>query len=281
MAYFTVSNGFKDGGFNSRSATIKPFAFDPETSIDYEIGIKSTWFDQKVLVNLDVFRTLVHDYQQSTLLPGGSGFVIGNAGNFREQGVEYDVQAHPIDELTLDASGSYSESLITGGAGALTCDTNYPFAGSPPPSTSGQFANGLNATGGCNFNGLSEPYAPKWHYSFGARWEAAVAELRLQLVRRRQRYGAELGIHGCEPRSALVPGRICAARCQSRIRAGGRRLARQPVGQEPDRQALLTRPSLPQTQAAQISGGGTAAANGFVGWLAVPRTFGIEANYRL
>ena len=34
-----------------------------------------------------------------------------------------------------------------------------------------------------------------------------------------------------------------------------------------------------QTQAAYVSGGGTAAANGFIGWLGTPRMFGVEANY--
>src|SRR6185312_1759922 len=65
MAYATVSSGFKDGGFNSRSATVTPYAFNPETSLNYEVGIKSTWFDNRLLVNLDVFRMLVKDYQQS------------------------------------------------------------------------------------------------------------------------------------------------------------------------------------------------------------------------
>jgi outer membrane receptor protein involved in Fe transport len=35
-----------------------------------------------------------------------------------------------------------------------------------------------------------------------------------------------------------------------------------------------------QTQGANIGAGGTAAANGFIGWLGTPRTFGIEASYR-
>jgi iron complex outermembrane receptor protein len=34
-----------------------------------------------------------------------------------------------------------------------------------------------------------------------------------------------------------------------------------------------------QTQGAQISGGGTTPANGFIGWLAQPRTVGVEVNY--
>ncbi|MFX8910816.1 hypothetical protein ABTN03_19380, partial [Acinetobacter baumannii] len=84
-------------------------------------------------------QMLVHRYQQSVLLPTGTGFAIGNAGNFRNQGVEVDLQAVPIAPLNITASTSYIDSKITGGADRLTCDTSYPFAGSAPPPSSGQY----------------------------------------------------------------------------------------------------------------------------------------------
>ena len=50
MAYVTSGSGYKDGGFNSRSAVVTPFAFDPETSLTYEAGVKSTLFDHRLVL---------------------------------------------------------------------------------------------------------------------------------------------------------------------------------------------------------------------------------------
>ena len=44
MVYATSGSGFKDGGFNSRSAVVTPYTFDPETSLTYEAGVKSSLF---------------------------------------------------------------------------------------------------------------------------------------------------------------------------------------------------------------------------------------------
>jgi len=277
MAYFTVSSGFKDGGFNSRSASVTPYIFNPETSLNYEVGVKSTWFENRLLVNLDVFRTLIHGYQQSTLLPSGSGFVIGNAGNFQNQGVEFDAQARPLDELSLNASASYIDSLITGGAQNGTCDKSYPFAGSNPPPTSGPYTDATHAT--CNFNGLTEAYAPKWQWSLGARWEQAWRQSHFNwfVSGNLQGVSSEYLDASLDPRSF-----------QSGHVLFGATLGIEP---EDDRWQLniwgknLTNEryfstEAAQTQGAQISAGGTAAANGFIGWLAQPRTFGVEGSYR-
>ena len=138
MAYFTIGNGFKDGGFNSRTIATNAFEFAPETSLNYEIGAKTEWFDHKLLFNIDVYRMLVYNYQQSTLLQGQTGFVVGNAGNFRNQGVEADMQARPFRQLSLTADASFAE-LRTYGTGAqrLTCDKSFPYSTSNPPPSSG------------------------------------------------------------------------------------------------------------------------------------------------
>ena len=137
MGYFTISTGYKDGGFNSRSATALPYSFDPETSMNYEVGAKTSWFDNKVVLNFDFYHMLVHGYQQSTLLPTGVGFVINNAGNFRTNGVEADIQAKPFEPLTLTGGLSYADSVVTGDAEHNQCDTTYPYQGAPPPPSSG------------------------------------------------------------------------------------------------------------------------------------------------
>ncbi|MBS0473239.1 MAG: TonB-dependent receptor [Proteobacteria bacterium] len=279
MAYFTVSSGFKEGGFNSRSASAPQYQFDPETSMNYEVGAKSMWFDHRLLVNLDVFRMLVHGYQQSVLQASGSGFVIGNAGNFQNQGFELDTTINPIDPLTINASASYIDSLITGGAEHSTCDTTYPHAGSPPPATSGPYFNGTNTSQGCNFNGLTLPYAPKWQWSLGARWEQPAPSWGIN-------WWVSANVTG-------VSSKYLDASLDPRSLQSGYELFNATIGVESLENGLkvdlwgrnLTNQhyftaAASQTQGAQVSAGGTAAINGFIGWQGQPRTFGVEAKYQ-
>lgn len=277
MAYVTSGSGYKDGGFNSRSAKVTPFSFAPETSITYEAGLKSTLFDRRLVLNADIFQMLVKDYQQSVLLQTGTGFAIGNAGNFRNQGFEVDAQAAPIAPLTLTASASYIDSKITGGADRLTCDTSYPFAGSAPPATSGQYTDATKKF--CNFNGLTLAYAPKWRTSLTGRWEQPLADtgMRWFVAADMSYQSSQYMDASLDPRSfqggyALYDASfgLSSEGDKWRLSIWAKNLA--------DKRYYVTEAA--QTQGANISAGGTGAANGFVGWLGNPRTFGVELDYR-
>lgn len=277
MVYVTSGSGYKDGGFNSRSATVQPFTFEPETSLTYEAGIKSTLFDRRLLLNVDVFRMLVHDYQQAVLLQTGTGFAIGNAGNFRTQGIEVDLQAVPISPLSVSASMSYIESKITGGADRLTCDTTYPFAGSAPPPSSGQYSDATHAF--CNFNGLTLVNAPKWRASLNLKWEQPIADTNMRwFVQAAASYRSSSYMDSSlDPRSFQAGYTLFDASAglsgpddKWRLSIWGKNLS--------DERYFTTEAA--QTQAANVSAGGTKAANGFIGWLGRPRTYGLELSYR-
>lgn len=275
MLYALASSGFKDGGFNSRSATALPYAFDPETSLNYEAGAKTSLFERRVILNLDVFRTVVHDYQQSTLSPAGIGFIVSNAGNFRNQGIEADLQARPIAPLSFNASASYVDSVITGGAEHLQCDISYPFIGSAPPASSGPYADASHKT--CNFDGLTLPNAPKWQGSLAGRWEQPLAGTGFKWFVAAN-VSAQTSVYldpSLDPRSRQAGyalwGGLLGIEAQDdhwRVQLWGRNLT--------DRRYFLA--AAPQTQAAFVSAGGTKAANGFIAWPGQPRTFGLEAT---
>src|SRR5690606_4910257 len=57
MLYGTWSRGFKSGGFNGRDIDdpIVPLLFDPEDLIAYEMGMKSTWLDNRVVLNVAAY----------------------------------------------------------------------------------------------------------------------------------------------------------------------------------------------------------------------------------
>jgi iron complex outermembrane receptor protein len=274
MGYFTISTGYKDGGFNSRSATATPYIFDPETSTNYEIGAKTSWFDNKVVLNFDFYHMLVHGYQQSTLSPTGVGFIISNAGNFRTNGVEADIQAKPFEPLTLTGGLSYADSVVTSGAEHNQCDTTYPYQGSPPPPSSGQ------GSGSCNYDGTVLPMAPKWQWNVNARFEQRWMASSVN-------WFVQGGVSG-------VSGQYLDALLDPRSWQESYALFNASLGFEPDsgkwRVSLWGKnlgdkkyfvAAAAQTQAANVSAGGTKPINGYIGWPGIPRTFGIEASYWL
>jgi iron complex outermembrane receptor protein len=277
MAYLTSGSGYKDGGFNSRSAIIQPYSFNPETSITYEAGVKSTLLDHKLVLNADVFQMIVHDYQQSVLQQTGTGFAIGNAGNFRNSGFELDAQAVPIAPLSITASASYIDSKITGGADRLTCDASFPFAGSVPPATSGQFTDATHKF--CSFNGLTLPYAPKWRASLNGRWEQPLASTDMTwFVQADVSYqSSQYMDSSLDPRSfmaaySIYDGSFGISGKDGKWRASvwGKNLT--------DKFYFVAEAA--QTQGGNVSAGGTAAANGFIGWMGRPRSYGVELDYK-
>jgi iron complex outermembrane receptor protein len=54
--YGRVNTGFRSGGFNVAASSTSLLPFNPETSINYEGGVKTEWLKRRVRVNLAAFR---------------------------------------------------------------------------------------------------------------------------------------------------------------------------------------------------------------------------------
>ena len=136
MTYAQVSTGFKGGGVNPRPFNLpQARSFAPETLINYEIGLKSSWFEHKLRANLDGFYGKYRDIQETLLScpqfggPGPCALPI-NAGNANIKGIEFETEAHPFGGLELDASLSYIDFEFT----RLAPDTGIT-PGMVPPYT--------------------------------------------------------------------------------------------------------------------------------------------------
>lgn len=112
MLYATVSTGYKGPAFNTNSGNGSSQQVDPELSTNYEIGSKSSFLDDRLRTNLSLFFTRFEDFQAEGLI--GSGitrqFVLVNAGELESQGVEFEIDAVPIENLTVHASAAYIDA---------------------------------------------------------------------------------------------------------------------------------------------------------------------------
>jgi len=107
MVYASASTGTKSGNFNGVNGTPEEREFDDEDTTSYELGVKSTLLDSTLRINAAAFYTEVDDYQFQALAPAGIGTLVSNDGEVEVSGVDIQVDAVPLPNLTLTAGLLY------------------------------------------------------------------------------------------------------------------------------------------------------------------------------
>jgi outer membrane receptor protein involved in Fe transport len=122
MAYASYARGYKAGGFNlDRIATtvqtvpgqpttpVLDTSFAPETVDSYELGLKNTLFDRKVLLNVTGFYQRYKDFQLNAF--NGLVFSVASVPKVVSKGVDLDfIWFAPIEGLTLNGGVTYAET---------------------------------------------------------------------------------------------------------------------------------------------------------------------------
>lgn len=103
MVYATTSTGFRSGGFSPRASevAILQTPYQPEELTNYELGIKTTLFDSRLMLNATVFHMTYEDMQIESAIPSTTGTgtqtTMGNAGEATISGFEADFQLAVTD----------------------------------------------------------------------------------------------------------------------------------------------------------------------------------------
>lgn len=184
MAYATVSRGYKGPGFSSLTITAQSIVNGqadqtilPEIPTSYEIGVKSRWFDRRLLLNLDVFTTTYKDFQAQVSTPTPNGFVsiIHNAGDVKSKGVEMSAGLRLTDDLSLNFNGSHILARY-GDFPGVSCyvDLVNPATGvtaNQPDCTTAATATATLAAGTINARGHRLAGSPDYQYTLAANYE--------------------------------------------------------------------------------------------------------------
>jgi iron complex outermembrane receptor protein len=107
-AYIRVASGFRSGGYNGNvTSQVAVNTVSPERLTDYEAGLKSEWFDNKLTVNASAF---LYDYKNIQVnvqgaLNGQSATTLRNAANGKITGVELEILARPVPRISIRANG--------------------------------------------------------------------------------------------------------------------------------------------------------------------------------
>ncbi|WP_397606074.1 TonB-dependent receptor [Sphingorhabdus sp.] len=156
MIYTSFKKGFKSGGFSGTDG----LPFNPESANAYEIGLKSRFFDKRVLLNLTAFRSNYKDLQVSSFDPATALFLTTNAASARTQGLEAELQLAVTQDFKLSGNVTYLDATYedftksqcwAGQTAALGCVT-------------------VGSSSTQDLSGVTTPYAPEWSGSIAADW---------------------------------------------------------------------------------------------------------------
>jgi iron complex outermembrane receptor protein len=135
--YAATRRGYRAGGWNTASsAAVGPLPFEPETTTDYELGVKSELFDRRVRLNVAAFTSDYKNIQKSTIVftsTGTSVSAIANAATATIRGVEAELLARITTDFQVDATATYTDAFyrsfpVRNAAGAITGDrSDEPF----------------------------------------------------------------------------------------------------------------------------------------------------------
>jgi iron complex outermembrane recepter protein len=164
MLYATYSKGFRPGGINRRTQAppLPPLAtYQPDYLINYEVGYKTSWFNNHLRYNGAFFWEDWKNFQFSFL--GENSFtIVRNAGDARIKGWENSLEWAPLQGLQVTAGFTLLDPKLTQNFCVAT-DTN----GVPLPLGTGpndcQLQNAVPA-------GTQLPEVPKFKGDLLARY---------------------------------------------------------------------------------------------------------------
>jgi iron complex outermembrane receptor protein len=103
MIYASVTKGYLAGGFNLCENIKERAKFDEQSSIDYELGAKTSWLDNRLILNANLFYMDIKD-MHVYYAPDPFTYITSNAGEAHSQGIEIEAKARPIKGLDITAA---------------------------------------------------------------------------------------------------------------------------------------------------------------------------------
>jgi len=161
MGYLQYARGYRSGGFNGRAGSLQSAGpYNAEHVDSYEAGLKSAWFDRRLVLNADAFiskyNNIQEEVQRLNQTTGLDETVVANAGSATYKGVEFEAHGIIGGGLSADASLGY----LTGKFDSFTANLN----GDCPAGVVSFFC-GTN-----DYKAIPLPDVPHWSASLGLNY---------------------------------------------------------------------------------------------------------------
>ena len=139
MVYGSFTRGYKGPAVNDQGGGPGvPLLVGAEIPHAAELGLKNSWSGGRLMANIALFHTRVDNFQAQFYAPAISAYVFGNAPSLTSQGLELNLQGHPLSNLTLNLGATYVSAKYGNGY-IVTCPQSQLHSGACTPQ--------LNAAG--------------------------------------------------------------------------------------------------------------------------------------
>ncbi len=123
--YATAAKGVRSGGFNNQSvaAAVLPseIAYKEEENWTYEVGLKSKLLDNRLLLNLAVYKVdwknmQIAVFSENSAATGLPVAIITNASSYKIEGIEGTIEARPNDIFGFGGSFNFTNPRFGAGS---------------------------------------------------------------------------------------------------------------------------------------------------------------------
>ena len=175
LAYVLFSRGYKPGGFNTALISSVPsvvaqlatagaqLGYAQEKINNYEVGIKSTWLNNRLQTVIDYYYDQWLNGQLSESIfvtqPNGGSSASGvtlNTGKVTLTGIEAEAHYAPTNQWLISATMAYMHNVMN----------NYQ-----------DFSFGAKVYGSTNADGYTLPGAPEWTFSLSPQYTAHLGDV--------------------------------------------------------------------------------------------------------
>ncbi|BBO85451.1 TonB-dependent receptor [Desulfosarcina ovata subsp. sediminis] len=141
LTYATVSKGYRSGGFNALADEASPYySYDEEELWSYEIGMKNTLLNKRLILNGALFYMNISDMQVTDAVTPATSYLT-NAAKATAKGIEVEATVRVTQGLSLMGSFGYTDL---------------------------EFEDFEDAKG--DYEGNRNPYTPDYTYNIGAQY---------------------------------------------------------------------------------------------------------------
>lgn len=123
MLYASVARGWRSGGVNLYGPNLAQSEFDKETCWAYEVGAKTHWMDNRLLLNLSAFYTAYDDFQDAVRINFMQSYM-SNVPEVRMMGLEAEMDARLTEALQLTGGVGYVHARYEDAPDAVAGDFN-------------------------------------------------------------------------------------------------------------------------------------------------------------
>jgi iron complex outermembrane recepter protein len=135
MMYLRFASGYRPGGPNLVTSNTLPAQYDPDKTLNYEIGLKGDFLEHTLSVDTSLYYIDWKNIQLS-LYENGNSFM-ANGSSAKSQGAELSVRSRPLSGMTIAGWLDWNDAVLTEPFPPVTIsNTAYGAAGDRLPYSS-------------------------------------------------------------------------------------------------------------------------------------------------